>query len=274
MMIHHPNTMPSGCPKKSELMILLTRARFFLLACLSLFLCGCVNNGYISSTITTGIGLDVSENPQTQVPHVRFGYIRNGLYYIPTGKTGNRINGDASETPNVVSKIHMSSKFMEGLTISEKFAVGEDAVQSKGARQLFADVSTETRGTVPSVPVVSGNGDSQDRYTGAIERKTVTVEQPKKVVISNRALANVLNGDIGALDDEGIKAALVVAKKTGSLDPNFKQQPQGSMTTDRDYLIQLVNLNVTGDKDTGQAMLKTWRGIIPLRPKAKAPATP
>ena len=116
--------------------------RAFAVAVALLLIQGCASNGYISSSITTGIGLDVSENSQTQIPHVRFGYIRHGLYYIPTGKTGDP-TGDVTKTPHVVSKIHVSSEFLKGITISEKFAVGDNASNSAAAAALFADTSTE-----------------------------------------------------------------------------------------------------------------------------------
>ena len=116
--------------------------RFAAVAVSLLFIQGCASpNGYISSFITTGIGIDISENPQTQVPHLRLGYIRNGMYYIPTGKYGDP-NGDPSKTPHVVSKIHVSTG-MGGTTISEKFAVGDKAGNSTAAAALFADTSTE-----------------------------------------------------------------------------------------------------------------------------------
>lgn len=106
-----------------------------------LFVSSCAT-GYITSSINTGIGLDVSENPQTQVPHVKFGYIRSGLYYIPTGKVSNP-DGLAADTPHVVSKIHVSSEFLKNIEITEKFAVG-DAVSTAAAHQLFLDTSSET----------------------------------------------------------------------------------------------------------------------------------
>ncbi len=130
----------------------MTHCRRFVLLALCLLLGGCATNGYITSVISTGIGLDVSENPQTQVPHVRFGYIRNGVYYIPTDKVGNPV-GDVRKTPNVVSKIHVSTKFLSAITITEKFAVGGRAVHSDSAQQLFQETSSE-RG--PHSPHPSG----------------------------------------------------------------------------------------------------------------------
>ena len=104
---------------------------------------GCAGNGYITSSVSTVLGLDVSENPKTQVPHVRFGYVRSGLYYVPTGKTesanggSTTSSGQANETPSVVSDIFVHSKFLTDITISEKFAIGSDAVQSQAAQQSF-----------------------------------------------------------------------------------------------------------------------------------------
>ncbi len=242
--------------------------RAFCLALAAALLCsGCATNGYISSVITTGIGLDVSENPQTQIPHVRFGYIRNGVYYIPTGKTGNLANGDVTQTPTVVSKIHVSSKFLEGITISEKFAVGEEAVDSSGARQLFADVSTESRGTVMQAPIVAPAGGG-GRFAGAVVRTQATGAVPEqKIVVSNRVQANKLNGDIGALNNDTADAVLVVARNTNALKDDFATHPQGDKKG-KSYLFHLVQETVKEPEEGGRTKLKAWRGIIPVRPKS------
>jgi hypothetical protein len=114
---------------------------------LALSLAGCAGNGYISSSVNTVLGLDVSENPKTQVPHVKFGYARSGLYYVPTGKTetksGSIGSGSAAETPTVVSEIFVHSKFLTDITISEKFAIGPGAVSSPAATQTFASNSAQ-----------------------------------------------------------------------------------------------------------------------------------
>jgi len=95
------------------------------------------------------IGLDVSENPQTQVPHVRFGFARSQLYYIPTGKTvegsGNtgQSTGQASDTPTLVSDIHVDITPLKQIVITERFAVGQGAVNSLAAQSLFQEVVRE-----------------------------------------------------------------------------------------------------------------------------------
>lgn len=127
----------------------------------SLFFQSCATNGYITSSVATVVGLDVSENPKTQIPHVRFGYARTGMYYVPTGKTTTPGQTDAGgsvrETPTLVSEIFVHSKFLDGITISEKFAIGEAAVQSSAAATTFADNSAHSVASNGSV-VQTGGG--------------------------------------------------------------------------------------------------------------------
>ena len=146
-----PYGVLASCPSALRRPISTTHAMItytrFCLASLSLtaglLFPGCAGNGYITSSVSTVLGLDVSENPKTQVPHVRFGYVRSGLYYVPTGKTesanggSTTSSGQANETPSVVSDIFVHSKFLTDITISEKFAIGSDAVQSQAAQQSF-----------------------------------------------------------------------------------------------------------------------------------------
>lgn len=138
---------------------------------------GCSGNGYITSGVNTVIGLDVSENPKTQVPHVRFGYVRSQLYYVPTGKTETTSgqvgssSGQANETPNVVSEIFVNSKFLSDITISEKFAIGATAVQSDSAHSTFSIPAAQAVAANSGVDVAS----VAVARTAALER---TVRQP------------------------------------------------------------------------------------------------
>lgn len=101
---------------------------------------GCSANGYITASVQSVIGLDVSENPQTQVPHVRFGFIRNQLYYVPTGKVvvgQGGTSGSASDAPALVSSIKLNSTFAQSMAIEERFAIGQAAIGSPAAQALF-----------------------------------------------------------------------------------------------------------------------------------------
>lgn len=117
---------------------------------------GCSANGYITASVQSVIGLDVSENPQTQVPHARFGFIRNQYYYIPTGKVvvEGGTSGPANETPELVSDIYVKSQFLQGIEIKEKFAVGSQAVGSGSARLMFNPEGKPVK-TVKSGPDLS-----------------------------------------------------------------------------------------------------------------------
>jgi len=116
---------------------------FILLILVAVFwLSGCGAKGYIVASVQSVIGLDVSENPKTQVPHVRFGFVRSQYYYIPTGKSasGDGVpggSGQASETPELVSEIDVDFKFLSSGKIHERFAVGKQAVQAPAANALF-----------------------------------------------------------------------------------------------------------------------------------------
>lgn len=112
---------------------------------------GCAHRGYIVASVQTVIGLDVSENPQTQVPHVRFGYVRNQFYYVPTGKSeGDAPGGPASDTPELVSDLDVDMKFLDSTRIREKFAIGAVAVGGAPATAMFSEGR-------PVVTVVAGS---------------------------------------------------------------------------------------------------------------------
>ncbi len=97
--------------------------------------------GYITTSVQSVLGLDVSENPKTQVPHIRFGFIRSQYYYLPTGKSesaqGAPSSGRADETPTLVSSIDVDMQFLQTAKISERFAVGPEAVHAEAAKMLF-----------------------------------------------------------------------------------------------------------------------------------------
>ena len=180
-----------------------------------LLLSGCASNGYITSSINTGIGLDVSENPQTQVPHVKFGYIRSGLYYIPTGKTGNPKDGDASQTPHIVSKIHVSSEFLKNIDITEKFAVG-DAVSTAAAHQLFLDTSSETKNSVGgrSTPPVVGPDTApipQRREITNVPEKNQLIEA-RHVTQEVRKVRDDIVARLNKLGKPGAAASIITAQ--------------------------------------------------------------
>jgi hypothetical protein len=108
--------------------------------------CTTVVRENIISSIQTGVGITVAENPQTQLYEAKAGYIRSQFYSIPTGKNveskdnKEKLSNDAQATPQVVSGIRLSTgarHLFLGIDVSESFAVGETAVNSKAAIAMY-----------------------------------------------------------------------------------------------------------------------------------------
>ncbi len=128
--------------------------------------CKSVVRENILSSVNTGIGVTLAENPQTQLYEVKVGYIRSQFYSIPTSKTilkedsaqdvkieeksGRAITGKsqyspltqvgADKTPELVSGVHVNSSaqhLLLGVDISESFAVGPLAVMSPAAVAMY-----------------------------------------------------------------------------------------------------------------------------------------
>lgn len=109
----------------------------------------------IISTINTGIGVTVAQNPQTQSYEVKLGYIRSQFYSVPTGKTVEKAEGApdsqyanaAGTTPQLVSGIKMDSSWKNlflGVEVSENFAVGDVAVMSPAAVAMYISMAENT----------------------------------------------------------------------------------------------------------------------------------
>ena len=122
---------------------------------LSIFGCSTVVRENILSSVETGTGISIHENPTTQLYEIRAGFIRSQFYSIPTGKVVKNknaapgeidpsLNHEADQTPIVVSGIHSKSDWTNlifGMDISENFAVGKEAVQSEAAKAMFENCS-------------------------------------------------------------------------------------------------------------------------------------
>lgn len=128
--------------------------------------CKTVVRENIISTINTGIGVSLAENPKTELYEVKVGYIRSQFYSVPTGKVvenenkadkkettakdGTKVtevnrrkdlrSNQANLTPQLVSGIRMESDIrhlLVGIDVSESFAVGETAVLSPAAVAMY-----------------------------------------------------------------------------------------------------------------------------------------
>ncbi len=110
-----------------------------------LFLHGCTaQQGYSVLTFTgTVIGVEVSQNPATQVPQAKLGYNRAELAFVPTnrdaGATAGTTKTGAKDTANVLMELRYGGIFDLGASsgIYQRLAVGDIAVQQPGAAAMF-----------------------------------------------------------------------------------------------------------------------------------------
>src|SRR3954466_337471 len=91
-----------------------------LLGALLLLGTGCktVVRENIISSVNTGIGISLAENPKTEMYEAKIGFIRSQFYSVPTGKTveddnakKKNLSNAANITPELVSGIRMESDF-------------------------------------------------------------------------------------------------------------------------------------------------------------------
>ena len=80
----------------------------------------------ISGTV---LGIEIGENPATQMYNVRLGYVRSEVALVPS--TNN-------EAPDVLMEAHYGRLFTRDASLKQRLAVGKNAVNQPGAFILFA----------------------------------------------------------------------------------------------------------------------------------------
>lgn len=118
--------------------------RYFLLAAVCL-LTGCagINNpNRIVIVSGTVLGIELGENPATQLYHARLGYVRSEVALVPS------TNGLA---PDVLLEANYGRLLTRDASLRQRLAVGRNAVSQPGAFLLFA---TSRDGTVDSNAVL------------------------------------------------------------------------------------------------------------------------
>lgn len=142
--------------------------------------CKTVVRENIISSVETGLGITLAENPKTELYEAKIGYIRSQFYSVPTGKVVENEdcddceeNGDccglagrqdmrsnrADITPQLVSGIKMSSgakHLFIGADISENFAVGETAVMSPAAVAMYVSQAGNPQSAKAAAEAVTG----------------------------------------------------------------------------------------------------------------------
>lgn len=110
----------------------------------ALSLCGCTTNRhYVTAATATTIGVEIAQNPSTQMYQAKLGYNRAELAMVPsnrgTGKDDKTTGGGASDTTDVVMELHYGSIFsLTGSSIYQRLAVGRNGVSQPGAAFMFA----------------------------------------------------------------------------------------------------------------------------------------
>ncbi|MHB8067596.1 MAG: hypothetical protein ACYDIC_06810 [Desulfobaccales bacterium] len=149
----------------------------FLGGIASIFLSGCQTPPSVIAVTGTMFGVEVSQNPATQLPQAKIGYNRaefamvnkNGGGPSSQGQAGQ--SGKAGQTGQDVPNVLMEFGYggTNANSIYQRLAVGEHAVQQDGAAAMFLKDS---------------NGNLSPAASAMIERglrKTPTVGQPAKV---------------------------------------------------------------------------------------------
>jgi hypothetical protein len=116
-----------------------------LLAPLALILGGCTTNKHmVLATSSTIIGLEIAQNPTTQMYQAKLGYNRAEFALVPSnrasGADGDKTTGNgASDTTDVVMELSYGSIFsLSQSSIYQRLAVGHGAVAQPGAAFMFA----------------------------------------------------------------------------------------------------------------------------------------
>lgn len=106
---------------------------------------GCASEKhYVIAATGTVIGLEVAQNPSTQMYQAKLGYNRAELALVPSnrasGKKGDKSTGNgAADTTDVMMELHYANIFsLSESGIYQRLAVGRTAVSQPGAALMFA----------------------------------------------------------------------------------------------------------------------------------------
>lgn len=111
--------------------------------CLVLPACSSPPTRVIAST-GTSIGLEIAQNPATQVPHAKLGYQRAEVALVPTNRPTEDPSDKKPVGADVTAQVLMELKYSgifswgDGSGIYQRLAVGTDAVMQPGATMMFA----------------------------------------------------------------------------------------------------------------------------------------
>lgn len=175
---------------------------------------GCAGRHAVIASTGTVLGLDISENPQTQLYHVKFGYNRGELAIVPSNRSAeknatetNSKDKGALDTADVMMELRYGGFGIKSSGgIYQRLAVGTTAVKQPGAALMMAknaegSIDTETAKTISAeqakvTAAVDTNLTAQDRRIDEIldfvtDPANATTLDPAKVriLVANTPLA-------------------------------------------------------------------------------------
>jgi len=102
---------------------------------------GCRGRQAVVAATGTVIGVEISQNPQTQMYQAKLGYNRGELAIVPSNRSGDvepgAVGGGAKDTADVIMELKYSGLFSSGGGIYQRLAVGTTAVKQPGAALMF-----------------------------------------------------------------------------------------------------------------------------------------
>ncbi|MGD9728554.1 MAG: hypothetical protein AB7G68_20775 [Nitrospiraceae bacterium] len=134
--------------------------------------CHSYTHSVIAST-GTSIGVEISQNPATQVPQAKLGYQRVELAVVPTNRSAektttaaNSMGNGAKDHGEVIMELRYGGIFDTGKSsgIYQRLAVGAIAVTQPGAALMFArnaegDIDQSVAAAITKIPAVDASAE-------------------------------------------------------------------------------------------------------------------
>jgi hypothetical protein len=139
---------------------------------------GCANNRHMVLASTgTNIGVEISQNPASQVPQAKLGYQRAELAIVPSNrstKEDSEAGGGANEVADVLMEMRYRGIFSWGANsgIYQRLAVGKTAVSQPGAALLFAKADDGSIAPGVAAAIQDLAGQKNDKQKNAAETVT------------------------------------------------------------------------------------------------------
>lgn len=113
----------------------------FICLGVALLATGCAGNRHAVIAHTgTVLGLQIAENPSTQLYEAKLGFARSEFAYVPSNwkENGPATGRGASDTPDMLMELRYGNLLSRDTSLYQRLAVGSVAVAQPGAAFMFA----------------------------------------------------------------------------------------------------------------------------------------